>query len=99
MKQRALELQIAILKQTLLLATGAFSLVAALAWNEAIKGVIDIFVKPYIPKESGVVAQLIYAAIITVIAVLVTIHLGKILAKLEEKEEKKEERETKSKLK
>jgi hypothetical protein len=88
MKQKARELQIAIFKQTLLLATGGFSLVAALAWNEAIKGFIDTFIKPYLPAESGVLAQLIYAGVITVFAVVVTIHLGKILAGLEEKEEK-----------
>lgn len=89
MKRKARELQLAIFKQTLLLATGGFSLVAALAWNDAVKAIIETFVTPYIPKESGVVAQLLYAGVITIIAVVITIHLGKLVAKLEEANEEK----------
>jgi len=56
MKKQAHDLPIAIIKQMLLLATGGFSLVAALAWNEVIKNFIDPFVKPYVSEGSGFVA-------------------------------------------
>ncbi len=88
MKKHALELQIAILKQMLVLATGGFGIAAALAWNDLIKNLIEVYVKPYVSKGSGITATLIYAVAITVIAVFVTLQLGRILGKLEEKEER-----------
>ena len=91
MKRRALELQIAILKQMLMLATGGFGIAAALAWNDLIKNFIEIYIKPYVSQGSGIVANLIYAVAITAIAVLVTLQLGKILAHLERKEEVSQE--------
>lgn len=56
------------------LATVAFGLIAALAWNKFITDAIGIFLKP----GSGVWAELLYAVIITVIAVLVIQNLGKL---------------------
>ncbi len=91
MKKQALELRIAIIKQMLVLATGGFGLVAALAWNDLIKNFIDTFIKPYVSKGSNIIAQLIYAVVITSIAVFVTYQLGKILNRFEEKEEVKNE--------
>ncbi len=60
------------------LATVAFGLIAAGAWNKLISDVIALFLKP----GSGVVAELIYAVIITIIAIVVV----QSLAKLAEKE-------------
>ncbi len=60
------------------LATVAFGLIAAGAWNKFISDVIALFLKP----GSGVVAELIYAVVITIIAIVVV----QSLAKLAEKE-------------
>lgn len=57
------------------LAIAGFGLVAALAWNDAIKALFDLI----FPKAGGVIAQFIYAVIITVLVVLVTYKLGKIV--------------------
>lgn len=56
------------------LATAAFGLIAALAWNKFITDVIGLFLKP----GSGVWAELIYAIIITIIAVIVIQNLAKL---------------------
>jgi len=56
------------------LATVAFGLIAALAWNKFITDLIALFLKP----GAGIWAELLYAVIITVIAMLVIQNLGKI---------------------
>ena len=56
------------------LATAAFGLIAALAWNKFITDLIGLFLKP----GSGVWAELGYAIIITVIAVIVIQSLGRV---------------------
>jgi hypothetical protein len=56
------------------LATAAFGLIAALAWNKFITDLIALFLKP----GSGIWAELVYAVIITVIAVVVIQNLGKL---------------------
>lgn len=55
------------------LATVAFGLLAAGAWNKFIADLIGIFLKP----GSGVWAELIYAVLVTVIAIIVIQALGK----------------------
>jgi len=59
------------------LITAAFGLVAALAWNGAIKA---IFLKVFGEAE-GLGPMLVYAVIVTVIAVIATIWVGKAAAK------------------
>ncbi len=56
------------------LATVAFGLLAAGAWNKFIADLIAIFLKP----GSGVFAELIYAVLVTVLAIVVIQALGKI---------------------
>jgi len=56
------------------LATVAFGLIAAGAWNKFISDAIALFLKP----GSGIWAELIYAVIITVLAVVVVQSLGKL---------------------
>ena len=56
------------------LATVAFGLIAAGAWNKFISDFIALFFKP----GSGVWAELIYAIIITIVAILVVNSLGKL---------------------
>jgi Na+/H+-dicarboxylate symporter len=59
------------------LATVAFGLIAAGAWNKFISDVIAVFLKP----GSGIWAELIYAVIITLVAILVVNSLGKLAEK------------------
>ena len=75
------------LKTMTALATAAFGLVAALAWNDTIKSFIERFISP----GSTFLSKLIYALIVTVLAVLVTYFLGKATQEATEKEEKHQE--------
>ena len=75
---------LAIVQQITKLATSGFSLVAALAWNNVIQETVNNYIKPYISKDSGLVSLLIYAIIITVLAVTVTIQLATIEEKMTE---------------
>jgi len=56
------------------LMTAAFGLIAALAWNSAIQALVGQFVQP----GSNPLALIIYAIIITVIAVLATIWIARV---------------------
>jgi hypothetical protein len=56
------------------LATVAFGLIAAGAWNKFISDFIGIFLK----SGSGVWAELIYAVIITIVAIMVVQNLAKL---------------------
>jgi uncharacterized membrane protein len=67
------------------LATVAFGLIAAGAWNKFISDLIAIFLKP----GSGVFAELIYAVIVTVIAILVVQNLAKLAERTERSQERK----------
>jgi hypothetical protein len=59
------------------LVTAAFGLVAALAWNGAI---LAIFKKIFGTAE-GILSMIIYAGVVTIIAVLATIWVGKAAEK------------------
>lgn len=83
------ELPQAIVNQMLTLATSGFGLVAALAWNEFIKEAVSVFIKPYLPERSAVISLLIYAIIVTGLAVIVTLQLARIKSLLENKKPKK----------
>lgn len=73
------------------LITAAFGLVAALAWNDTIKKAIDKF----FPSGDGLRSMLIYAILVTVLAVMVTYYLGKITQEAKEKEHKEHKEEEK----
>ncbi|XOU94306.1 MAG: DUF5654 family protein [Candidatus Kerfeldbacteria bacterium] len=67
------------LKTMVQLSTTGFGLVAALAWNEAIKSLFrEIF-----GTTSGIIGLFVYAIIITFVVVLVTKKLAKLLEKVE----------------
>lgn len=65
--------------------TAAFSLVAALAWNSAITDLIQRYIKP----GNNTLSLFLYAVIITLIAVLVTIQVGKISQRIHDNLNKK----------
>jgi hypothetical protein len=68
-------------KKTLDLATSGFGLVAALAWNEVIKETVNTYIKPFFGKESGIISLILYAVLITLLAVVVTYNLSKLAEK------------------
>ncbi len=59
------------------LMTTAFGLIAALAWNEAIKAIIT----QYFQADSGITGLLVYAILITIIAVVATLIIARVIAK------------------
>ncbi len=72
-----------VVKQMLTLATNGFGLVAALAWNSVIQEFVNSYLKQWIPG-SGLITLFIYALIVTILAVLVTLQLTKLLKNFEE---------------
>jgi hypothetical protein len=56
------------------LATVAFGLIAAGAWNKFISDTIALFLKP----GNGVWAELVYAVVVTLLAIFVVQALGKL---------------------
>ena len=77
------KLHIEIIKQVTILSTSGFGLVAALAWNSVIQEFVNSYVKKWIPAGGGIISLLIYALIITALAVLVTLQLSKLSEKLQ----------------
>ncbi len=73
-------------RQMLTLATAGFGLVAALAWNSLIQEFVNTYIKKWLPGSSGIVSLLIYAVIVTFLAVFVTYQLSKLLKRLENKQ-------------
>lgn len=72
--------------QIITLLTGAIGLIAALAWNEAVKA---LFVQIF-GEANGLAAKFGYAVIVTVVVVWMTMRLAKLGA--QEAEEKNQER-------
>lgn len=77
MKEKAEEVKTQVAQTISTLMTVAFGLIAALAWNDAIKAIIA----QLLPKGNDIWGLLIYAVIITIIAVLVTIIIARALGK------------------
>jgi len=63
---------------------GAFSLLAALAWNDTIKA----FIQKYISPGDSILSMVIYATVITIIAVIVSIYLTKLVKTISDREDK-----------
>ncbi len=72
-----------ILLQTLTLINAAFALVAALAWNEAVKALIDRF----FPTGSGLYSRFGYAIIVTVVVVIISMRIAHLTEKYSENEQ------------
>ena len=68
-------------QQLITLSTSGFGLVAALAWNEAIQAFVKDYIQRFYPDQSGVISKLIYAIIITLLAVLITYQLSRLASK------------------
>ena len=72
------EIKEATIKNITSLMTAAFGLVAALAWNSAIQKIFALV----FGTQGGLYAMLSYAVVVTLIAVAVTVYLGRLLGKL-----------------
>ncbi len=72
-----------LVSQLLTLSTSGFGLVAALAWNDTIQEVVKQFIEPVIPG-SGLISRLIYAILVTCLAVFITYQLSKISARFQQ---------------
>ncbi len=77
------KLHLAIVKQMITLSTSGFGLVAALAWNNVIQEFVNNYIKKYLDVGSGTISLLVYAILITILAVTITYQLGKLAEKLE----------------
>lgn len=62
--------------------TAAFGLIAGLAWNEAIKSLIDFF---FPEGGNSILAKFIYAILITIIVVIITYLLFKFAGRQDQK--------------
>ena len=76
-KQEKKNIKLEILEKMATLVTAGFALVAALAWNDAIKKLFEMI----FGKQSNVFAMFGYAILITVIVVFATIKLGRATRK------------------
>ena len=70
-----------VIEKVAALITAAFGLIAALAWNEAIQEIFRLV----FGDQSGIWAMLFYAVVVTIIAVVVTIWIGRVAEKVVEK--------------
>jgi hypothetical protein len=86
--QSSKELPRAVIKQMTALATSGFGLVAALAWNNVIKEAVETYIKPLIGPNSGLISLIIYACLITALAIIVTFQLSRLEQKFEQLEKK-----------
>jgi ABC-type multidrug transport system fused ATPase/permease subunit len=77
LKREARAAQREVLNKTLTLIISAFGLIAALAWNDAIKALLASVFR----QEAGIMSLFIYAILITILAVLVTIYSSRVSAK------------------
>jgi len=73
------EIKEEVIKTMATLITTAFGLIAALAWNEAIKALIQLFFK----AGNALTGLFVYAIIVTILAVIATIIIARSLAHLE----------------
>ncbi|MCL4387006.1 DUF5654 family protein [Patescibacteria group bacterium] len=83
-KEKDKKLHKELIKQMLTLATSGFGLVAALAWNSLIQEFVNSYVKKFLPNGSGIFSLLIYALVITILAVFITYQLSKLSEKINE---------------
>lgn len=63
----------------------AFGLVAGLAWNEAIQSLIKSF---FVIDKDSIWVKFIYAIVMTVLVVLITIYLARLFGKDEQADKK-----------
>jgi len=78
------EIQKRAVKQMVTLATSAFGMIAALAWNSAITTFVNDYIKTILPIGSGIISLFVYAVFVTFLAVFVTYNLSKMAERFEQ---------------
>lgn len=71
-----------LLGQMITLSTSGFGFVAALAWNETIQQIFKDYLEPSLPN-AGILTQLLYAIIVTILAVFITYQLTRMYTRLQ----------------
>lgn len=79
-----LSLRLAVVQKVMELMMAAFSLVAALAWNDAVQ---SLFQKLF-PQNGGVGAKFVYALFVTAIVVWVIIRMSRVTKAIEKRTQK-----------
>lgn len=77
-EQNKRSMKIEIVEKLSTLMAAGFGLVAALAWNDAIQALFQAI----FPTASNVAAKFIYAALITILVVIITTRLARLADKL-----------------
>lgn len=80
---RIQEFPLAVITNMVTLATSGFGLVVALAWNQVIQDVVKRYIDPYLGRDGGMISLLIYAVLMTVLAVMVTMQLSAVQKRVE----------------
>ncbi len=75
MKEKVNEIKKEMKERTVSYVIAAFGVVAGLAWNEAIKALIE-FIFPL--QKNTLVAKFVYAFILTLILVFITMHVARL---------------------
>ncbi len=83
-KEKDQKFHVELARQMLTLATAAFGLVAALAWNQFIQEFVNTYVKKWFDSGGKLLSMGIYAIIVTILAVIVTWQLSKVVKRIEE---------------
>ncbi len=91
------EIPLAIVSNMIVLAASGFGVVVALSWNDFVRLFVASYVDPYLGRSGTLVSLLIYACVITVVAVLVTMQLTYLQQKLEQLQDKVARRKTANK--
>lgn len=71
--------------------TSAFALVAAFAWNDLVKEAIE----RYISSGQTMISRLIYALLVTLLAVIISFQFGRIAASFKVEQEDEEAKDKK----
>lgn len=80
-KEKDSSLALEVLDKINSLAAAGFGVVAALAWNDTIKGIFQLY---FPTPEGNVWAQLLYAIVLTVLIVLITVYLARSTKKIKD---------------
>jgi len=78
-KAKGKELRQEVNKKVVSYITAGLGLVAGLAWNEAIKSLIDYLFPP--SEGNGLLAKFAYALLITIILVIISLYLANLLSR------------------
>lgn len=87
LSKHSAEVRAALADQTINYVTAALSVVAGLAWNDAVKAAITYF---FPAEASNIAAQFIYALAMTVIVVVLTIILRRVIGLVKPRDESPE---------